>query len=64
MKKFYTGLVVLFIVFLAINLYAIDYSIGWFSDANRVHLVAAGASLIGVIVLLVLMTMRDLSYRK
>lgn len=64
MKNFYIGLAVLFIVFLGINIYAIDFSIGWFADENRVHLVAAGASLIGIIVIFLMMTMRDLSFRK
>lgn len=64
MTTFYKVFLVLFIIFLAVNLYAIDWKLGFFHSDNNKFLFSIVATILGIILTLVMNTWRKLSEKK
>lgn len=56
MQTVYKVFLVIFIVFAAINLYAIDWNIGFMHEENTKYLFSIAAAVIGLILVFVLNT--------
>lgn len=56
MQKFYKVFLILFIVFIAVNLYAFDYQLGFFHEENIKFLFSIGSAVVGLILVYVLNT--------
>ena len=63
MTTFYKVFLVLFIIFLGINLYAIDWNLGFMHSGNNKFLFSIVASIIGILVTLVMNTWKKLSQK-
>lgn len=65
MQKFYKVFLILFVVIIGINLYAIDWhSNDFLSEDNQKFIFSAAAGIIGVILLLVLNTWSKIGVKK
>lgn len=64
MQKFYKVFLVLFIVFIAINLYAVDWQTDVLSEDNLQFIFSAAAAVIGLILLFVMNTWSKIGVRK
>lgn len=64
MKTFYKIFLVIFIVFLGLNLYAIDWHLGFMHEENTKFLFSIAAALIGLILVFVLNTWSKLGAKK
>lgn len=56
MKTVYKIFLVLFVVFIAVNLYAIDWGLGFMDEENTKFLFSIAAAVIGLILVFVLNT--------
>ena len=63
MTTFYKVFLVLFIIFLGVNLYAIDWNLGFMHSENNEFLFSIVASIIGILVTLVMNTWKKLSQK-
>jgi FtsH-binding integral membrane protein len=61
MQKFYKVFLVLFIVFIAVNLYAFDYQSGFFDEDNTKFIFSISAAVLGLILVFVLNTWSKLA---
>ncbi|MDQ0593227.1 hypothetical protein QFZ37_001596 [Chryseobacterium ginsenosidimutans] len=64
MQKFYKVFLVLFIVFIAINLYALDWQSDILSEDNLKFVFSIASAAIGLILLLVMNTWSKIGVRK
>ncbi|WP_299179676.1 hypothetical protein [uncultured Chryseobacterium sp.] len=64
MQKFYKVFLVLFIVFTAINLYALDWSSDLLSEDNLKFVFSIASAVIGIILLFVLNTWSKIGVKK
>ncbi len=64
MTTFYKVFLVLFILFIAINLYAVDWNLGILHQENNKFLFSIVAAIVGLLVTFVMNTWRKLSEKK
>ena len=64
MTTFYKVFLVLFIVFIAVNLYAVDWQLAILHQENNKFLFSIVAAILGVLVTLVMNTWRKLADKK
>ena len=64
MKTIYKVFLVLFIVFIAINAYAIDYKLGLMHEENSKYLFSFAAGVAGLLVVFVMDSWSKLSVKK
>ena len=64
MQTFYKVFLVIFIVFIAINLYAFEYHLGFFHEENVKFIFSISAAILGIILLYVLSTWSKLGKAK
>jgi hypothetical protein len=64
MKKFYKVFLILFIVFIAINLYAIDWQTDILSEDNQKFVFSVACAVIGLILLFVMNTWSKIGVKK
>ena len=64
MQTFYKIFFVLFILFIGINLYAIDWNLGFLHEENTKFLLSTAAGVIGLILVFVLNTWSQLASKK
>lgn len=63
MQRFYKIFLVLFIVFIAINLYVIEWNLGFWDEENSKFILSMSAAVLGIIVVFVLHTMSRLGIK-
>ena len=63
MQRFYKIFLVLFIVFIAINLYVIEWNLGFWDKENSKFILSMSAAVLGIIVVFVLHTMSRLGIK-
>ncbi len=63
MQRFYKIFLVLFIVFIAINLYVIEWNLGFWDEENSKFILSMSAAVLGIIVVFVLHTMSRLAVK-
>lgn len=64
MNKFYKVFLILFIIFIAVNLYAIDWNIGIMNDENTKFIFSISAALLGILLTFVLNIWQQLSRKR
>lgn len=64
MQKFYKVFLVIFIVFTAINIYAIDWNLSFTEEDNSKFVFSAAAGILGIAILFVLNTWSKIGVRK
>lgn len=64
MKTIYKIFLGVFILFIALNLYAIDWNIGFFHDDNTKFVFSISAGIIGILFVFVMNTWSKLSTKK
>ncbi len=64
MKTFYKVFLVLFIIFIAINVYALDWRSDLFDENNIKHVFSLAAGILGLIVVFILNSWSKLAERK
>jgi hypothetical protein len=64
MKTFYKVFLILFIIFIAINFYAIDWRSGFLDDENTKFIFSISSGILGIIVVYILHTWSKLAERK
>ncbi len=64
MKTFYKVFLVLFIIFIAINVYALDWRSDLFEEDNIKHVFSLAAGILGLIVVFILNSWSKLAERK
>jgi len=64
MTTFYKIFFIIFIVFIAINFYAVDWNLGFFHAENNKFLFSIVAGILGLILTLVMNTWRKLSEKQ
>lgn len=64
MTTFYKVFLVLFIIFIGVNLYAVDWNIGILHQENNKFLFSIVAAVLGILVTIVMNTWRKLSEKK
>ncbi|AZA51655.1 hypothetical protein [Chryseobacterium sp. G0201] len=64
MQKFYKVFLVLFIVFIAINLYALDWQSDVLSEDNLKFVFSIASAVIGIVLLFVLNTWSKIGLKK
>lgn len=64
MKTFYKVFFVLFIIFIAINVYALDWRSDLFEEDNIKHVFSLAAGILGLIVVFILNSWSKLAERK
>lgn len=63
MQRFYKIFLTLFIVFIAINLYVIEWNLGFWDEENSKFILSMSAAVLGIIVVFVLHTMSRLGIK-
>lgn len=61
MQLYYKIFLILFLVFIGINLYAIDWYIGFLHEENSKYIFSIAAAIIGILVVYVMHNWRKLS---
>ncbi|WP_374362076.1 hypothetical protein [Cloacibacterium sp.] len=64
MTTFYKVFLVLFIIFIGVNLYAVDWNIGILHQENNKFLFSIVAAVLGILVTIVMNTWRKLAEKK
>lgn len=64
MQIFYKIFLALFLIFIGVNLYVMDWQLGFWDEENAKFILSLSAAVLGIIVVLVLHTMSRLSLRK
>lgn len=64
MQLFYKIFLVLFIIFIAFNLYAVEWSLGLMSEDNLKYVFSLSAALVGLILVFVLHTWSKLKVKQ
>lgn len=64
MQTIYKVFLIIFIVFLGINLYALDWNLGFMDNENSKFVFSIAASVLGILLVFVLNTWRKLSLKK
>ncbi|KEY20304.1 hypothetical protein [Kaistella antarctica] len=64
MQLFYKIFLILFVIFIAINLYVIEWNLGFLAEENSVFLLSLSAAVVGIIVVFILHTMSRLGINK
>lgn len=64
MSTFYKVFLVLFILFIAINLYAVDWELGILHQENNKFLFSIVAAVLGILLTIVMNTWRKLAEKK
>ena len=64
MQLFYKIFLILFVIFITINLYVIEWNLGFLAEENSVFLLSLSAAVVGIIVVFILHTMSRLGINK
>lgn len=64
MQTFYKVFLILFVLFIGLNLYAFDWHLGFLHEDNTKYLFSIAAALVGILVVFVLNTWSKLSRNK
>lgn len=64
MKLFYKIFLILFIIFIGINLYAIDWNLGFMDNENTKFIFSIAAGILGILLVFVLHNWSRLSDKK
>ena len=64
MQRFYKIFLALFIVFIAINLYVIEWDLGFWDDENSKFILSMSAGVLGIIIVLVMHMMSRLAVKR
>lgn len=64
MKTFYKVFLVLFIIFIAINIYAIDWHSGFMDDENTKYIFSISSAILGIIVVYILHSWSKLAEKR
>ncbi len=64
MQLFYKIFLALFIIFIGINLYVMEWDLGFWDEENSKFILSMSAAVLGIIVVYVLHTMSRLSLKK
>jgi len=64
MKTFYKVFLILFIIFIGISFYAIDWRAGFFDDENTKFIFSISSGILGIIVVYILHTWSKLADKK
>ena len=64
MNLFYKIFLALFVIFIAFNLYSMEWQLGFWHEENSKFILSFAASIIGIIVVFVLHTMSRLAAKK
>lgn len=64
MQRFYKIFLALFVVFIAINLYVMDWDLGFWDEENAKFILSMSAAILGIIVVFVLHNMSRLAVKK
>ncbi|UJF28862.1 hypothetical protein L0B70_08280 [Kaistella sp. 97-N-M2] len=64
MQRFYKIFLVLFVIFIAFNLYMMEWDLGFWHEENSKFILSMSAGILGIIVVFVLNTMSKLGAPK
>ncbi|MGX9986904.1 hypothetical protein [Chryseobacterium sp. POL2] len=64
MQIFYKIFLVLFVVFIGINIYGINWNVGMLEDENSKFMFSIAASIIGIIVIYIMSTWQKVGAKK
>ena len=64
MQRFYKIFLALFIVFIAINLYVIEWDLGFWDEENSKFILSMSAGVLGIIIVLVMHMMSRLAVKR
>lgn len=64
MKTFYKVFLVLFVIFIGINLYAVQWHLGAFSEENDKSWYSIAAAVVGIIIVFIMDSWSRLSLKK
>ncbi|MGA9212659.1 hypothetical protein [Kaistella sp.] len=64
MQLFYKIFLALFIVFIGINLYVIEWNLGFLAEENSTFVLSMSAAIVGIIVVFIMHTMSRLALKK
>ena len=64
MQRFYKKFLALFIVFICINLYVIEWDLGFWDDENSKFILSMSAGVLGIIIVLVMHMMSRLAVKR
>ena len=64
MQRFYKIFLALFIVFIGINLYVIEWDLGFWDDENSKFILSMSAGVLGIIIVLVMHMMSRLAVKR
>ena len=64
MQRFYKIFLALFIVFIGINLYVIEWDLGFWDEENSKFILSMSAGVLGIIIVLVMHMMSRLAVKR
>lgn len=64
MKTFYKVFLVLFVIFIAFNFYAIDWHSGFMDDENTKYIFSISSAILGIVVIYILHSWSKLAEKK
>ncbi len=64
MQLFYKIFLALFVIFIGINLYVIEWPLGFLAEENSIFVLSMSAAIVGIIVVFILHTLSTLSAKK
>lgn len=64
MQLFYKIFLALFVIFIGINLYVIEWPLGFLAEENSTFVLSMSAAIVGIIVVFILHTLSTLSSKK
>ena len=64
MQLFYKIFLILFLIFIGVNLYVIDWKLGFWDEENSKFILSMSAGILGIIVVYILHTMSKLGRKK
>ena len=64
MQLFYKIFLALFVIFFGINLYVIEWPLGFLAEENSTFVLSMSAAIVGIIVVFILHTLSTLSSKK
>ncbi|WP_435389074.1 hypothetical protein [Kaistella yonginensis] len=64
MQLFYKIFLALFVIFIGINLYVIEWNLGFLAEENSTFILSMSAAIVGIIIVFILHNLSRLSLRK
>ncbi|QOW11732.1 hypothetical protein Q73A0000_15870 [Kaistella flava (ex Peng et al. 2021)] len=64
MQLFYKIFLALFIVFICVNLYVIEWNLGFLAEENSTFILSMSAAIVGIIVVFIMHTLSRLAVKK